>query len=161
MSEAIAFDHADAIDHPRIYGDFLKSYKKSKSAGCIRNDRWPQVMRRELADILARRDSMCLVAYCPTAERGRADLYGWCIVETNYLVPRGKALVPATRPLVVYVYIAEAYRRRGFARALLKTAGVVGEWDYALSTGVVPLLIAAGKMPGCQWQHGVLRHEKT
>jgi GNAT superfamily N-acetyltransferase len=77
-------------------------------------DRWSEIMRLELAEILDRSDT--LVA------RGddKSTQYAWACFEGD--------------DLLHYVYTWEAYRDRGVARALLKAAGLIPKFVYSCQT---------------------------
>jgi GNAT superfamily N-acetyltransferase len=134
---SIAYRKATAADMPFVVDSFLESFRTAHAGGLIVMSDWKPVMRRQLALMLSRPGSEVWVAYHPGEDV--ADLYGWI------------ALWRAERPLVLYVYVKQAYRRLGVARGLFGAAGIdlEGPFDYAAKTGVVTSL--APKMPRARW----------
>lgn len=120
----------DQHDRRFVVDSWAKSYRESKQAGLIQNSDWFPVMLRQFEKVLLHPRVRVVVAYDPAEKDRIADLYGWLCYE------------PGTEqysPLVYYVFIKSAYRRRGLARRLFDAAGIdhVRPFRYACSTYVV------------------------
>lgn len=128
-----------AIPGDRVFliDSWLTSYRTSHTAGLVPVADFHRVHWPVVESLLSRPDLRVLVAYETEAERGVADLYGFLAFE------------PGPRPLVLYVYVKEAARRGGVARALFDAASIdpLKPFDYACKTGVVAQLIADKKLP--------------
>jgi len=125
----IAFRPADVVDRPdntelRFITDaWARSFRKSTTAGFIADERWYAVMLPELKRALATPGVRTVVAYDPAEPD--YDLYGFAA-----------GLPSGTPPLVYYAYVKDAYRRRGFGRALVRALGIHPDrrLDYACRT---------------------------
>jgi|SRR5580704_1716398 hypothetical protein len=127
----LAFRKMDALDQRFVTDAWAKSYRESDYAGIIQNDSWFSIMLPQFARIVEHPDVHVTMAYDPSSPR-ESDLFGWICTETcqqdGYPVP-----------LVYYVFVKSAYRKRGIARALFGVAGIDPQrpFVYACKTYVV------------------------
>jgi hypothetical protein len=152
-----------------VVESFLDSYRDAHAAGLISWDTWHEVMRPQWQRVLARPGVAVTVAAFAGEAPGLADLAGWIAVERDYLVPRRvvdaegrrvSGLVPATEPLVHYVFVKAGYRKAGIARGLFRAAGVDPErpFRHTTKTGIVTTL--RDKVPYSTWAPLIARHPK-
>src|SRR5262245_30042088 len=111
-----------------VVGSWLDFFKASKSAGLVRIKNWKVLMRPELEGILSRPRCRTVVASHPDG-----TLYGWAAGDIADAF-EGR---PET-PLLHAVYVKQLYRKMGFARKLIKAAGI-DESKPFLFTTMVPV----------------------
>ncbi len=164
---SLAYRRAEERDTPLIVDAWLESYRNSHAAGMVQMNAWRDVMGPQVEAVLNRAGVQTWVAFKPGADV--ADLYGWIATERDYKMPVRERinglweerLVPATAPLVHYVYVKQAYRRLGIARGLFRNAGVdpADEFIYSCKTPVVATL--SSKVPLARWNPLICRYPKT
>ena len=109
----VAFRFAEAEDRRFIIDGWVTSYKQSYYAGLIAMSDWRSIMWGQIEKVIDRQDVRTVVAY-ETEDTGHlADLYGFITADSE--------LAP---PLVYYIYVAQPYRRGGYARRLFAAVGV-------------------------------------
>jgi GNAT superfamily N-acetyltransferase len=107
---------------------------------------WRAVMEPQLRKLLTRPGVEVWVACHPGEEDHRSDLYGWIAVERGH-----------RQPLVLYVYVKQAYRRQGLARGLFAAVGIdpAAPFSYAAKTSAVRDL--RSKIPLSRWEPLIAR----
>lgn len=139
----ITFRPMDSDDRQFVISGWSSSFRKSPYAGMISNERYSDVMHREIAAILDRPTTRTLVACEPEEldHLGRQFLYGFIAVRST------------GAPYVYYCYVrlGVGFRRRGIARKLLHAADIdeAGPFKYAYRTDVVRDL--AARIPLATW----------
>lgn len=144
----IAYRPMIPADRQLVISGWSSSYRKSRSAGLIRNSSWARVMHPEIEAYLDMPDTRTIVA-CEPGELdhlGREFLYGFIATRASY---------------VYYCYVKLRYRRRGIARGLFDAAGVdpAGAFLYACSTGASEEIRRAGKIPAATFDPVPAREE--
>jgi GNAT superfamily N-acetyltransferase len=109
----IAYRHMDSRDEHFVLDSWAKSYRESDYAGLIQNKDWFPIMLRQLGKLLTLPHVKVTIAFDPSDADRVADIYGWICVEHGFV-----------SPLVYYVFVKSAYRRRGIARDLFRAAGI-------------------------------------
>lgn len=150
---ALDYRPAKESDFALISSGFLAGYRSAHAAGMILMDDWDEVMGLQWNKILDRDGVDAFVAYKPSEDDTRFDLYGFIVIDSNY-TSDGKSL-----PFVVYCNVKHKYRRLGVATGLLKIAGVdpAKEFHYAAKTGVVSKL--REQIPLAKWKPLAIRFE--
>lgn len=141
----------DALPSDRAFvvSSWSRSYKYSDAAGLIHVDDWAAVMHAQLGRLLACDTTRAIVAFEPDEDPAFEDfLYGWICGDTSN----------ATRPLVHYVYVKEAYRRAGLARRLFGALGVDPSRSFAYTCQTQAAIDAAAKVPRARWEPLIARH---
>lgn len=156
---SLAYRKSDGGDLPFVIHGFLDSFRTSPEAGLIAMSRWRAVMEPEIVDILARPGVEVWVAHHPGEKERGADLYGFVIVERDYLDNRRQRVEDV--PLVIYCYVKQAYRGLGIARGLMASAGVGDRFNYVTETSDAKAMKRAGKLFAAQRQHLVVRFPKN
>lgn len=130
-----------------VLDSWLESYHNAHAAGNIPDEYYNDDMLKYIKWYLARPDNQVWVAYHPGEDASsKADVYGWCAVESNIKLPSrtrldGRwhtALVPTEEKLLHYVYVKQGFRRMGIAKRLLSKAGIDTNYPYLFShkTGI-------------------------
>jgi len=178
--DIIKYRPARADDVQFIIRTWIDSYKGAHGAGilsipelavpcaCGRPIRYDfgAVMEVTLATILQRPGVTTWTAHNPR-ERAPHDLYGYLVSETDPNVPTwvpngtdelGKPvykleIATSDQPLVHFVFVKNAYRMLGIARALFVAAGIdpAAPYLYTCKTSNVSKLERAGVMPRARW----------
>lgn len=99
------FDSPAPDEWPLVFDSWANSYRKSPYAGTIPNHLYPEVSRASFGDIVARPGARVVVAVQELPEGGRRVM-GYAVAE-----PR--------RNCLHWLYVKQAYRRLGVAKALL------------------------------------------
>lgn len=135
---------ATAAHRAFICNAWVESFRDAHAAGVIGDDRWRGVFWPEVERMMVRRDSVTLVG----VDQGTRDTY------------YGFVCADPTDAYLFYVYVKEAYRRLGYARALLSAVGldVARPFRYACRTRTAPRLERV--WPLAQWDPVGVRYEK-
>lgn len=165
----IDYRPAVASDERLIVDSWSSALKYSHTAGLISLRDWSDVMRPQIAKVLARPLCRVWVAYDPQETDTRFDLYGWIAVERGYseMVSRRvrgrreEFLQEATRPLVHFVFVKRSFRGEGIARGLFKAADVDPDvpLNYTCKTATAARLVK--KFPAAEWKPLIARHPPT
>lgn len=115
-----AFRAATPDDEPFIVSGWSSSYRTSRDVAFIQMGHYGDVMHAIIRGVLARPRAKVLVAHGEV-------LHGFLCYEPG---PAGGL------PLVIYVYVAQPYRRHGDAAGLFRTAGIdpLQPFEYAART---------------------------
>lgn len=145
----IAIRASEARDERFVIASWLSSWRDSYSAGLIQDADWFTVMWPQLEKLLARPGVRCLVAADTDEPEHVADLFGFVAADTS-----------RPTPLLLYVYVKQAYRRAGLARRLLEAVGVDpgGRFEYACKQPLPAALFA--KVPYARWNPLAARYPK-
>lgn len=148
---SLRYREATGDDWALVVDSWLSSFRTSHAAGLIAMEDWRSVMTGQVNKLLARPGVKVTVACRPGAEGTRADLYGWVAVEAAYTFLDRAGRERRMPPMVLFVYVKDHYRGMGFARGLLRAAGIeLGDaFDYAAKTPVVSKLRT--KIPRARW----------
>ena len=141
----------DADAHRFVVDAWCRSYQPSDTAGIIGGERWFAVMIPELERIIDRHESRTLLAVSPDADPGIADVHGFMVHEVGSSVP-----------IVHFVYVKEAYRRCGIARALFAAAGIdpTRTFVYTATTAMLSTLRREPhRLPFARWDVTPARYE--
>lgn len=134
-------------DRKFVEQTFVDNYRDAHAAGMIAMEDWKAVMEPQIRKALARPGVRVLVAYNPEEDReSRADLYGWIAVESGH-----------ARPLVIFCYVKEPYRRLGIAMRLLKACGIGAGDGFYYATKTALMSKAARAIPNAQWHPLIIR----
>lgn len=115
-------------DHQFVLSGWSSSLRSSRDVAFIPMSRWAEIMHPVIEYALARPAARTLVAHGEV-------LQGFVCVEPGY---------------VLYLYVAQPFRRNGIARALLTAAGIdpARPFGYAARTRASwELLVVHGKAP--------------
>ncbi len=115
-------------------------------------DDWSDVMVPQIEKRLDNPRNQVLVVADPTSTDNIANLFG-------HLVWRpAEGDMP---PLIYFCYVKKDHRGNGFARGLLKAAGIdpTGPYNYVCRTYALIGLYDAGKMPRASWRPLLGRQE--
>lgn len=123
---------------PFVMSAWADSYRLSHAAGMIPMPLYDKTYRESIKWVLARPGVQVVVACHPEST---SDLYGFAAAESDVLIPRRareggrwmQRLEPAGMPMLLYVYIKQAYRRLGIGRGLLAAAGVDSEKPFLMA----------------------------
>ena len=146
----LAYRPADDRDRRFIVDAWVSSFRTAHSAGMIAMEDWRAVMWPQVEKMLERPDVISTVAYETDDKDRLADLYGFIAAD-----------VEMSPPLILYVYVKEAYRKTGIARGLFKSIGVDPSkpFHYACKTHIVRTV--ERKIPMAKWQPLLARFPKT
>lgn len=109
-------------DTARILREWLTSFKRSRYAGCVPNDRYKQIYADCIRQLLERGATLLVACNAAAPE----IILGFVCTEHT---PRDK--------IVHYVFVREQYRQCGVGRMLLDAAGILKgcEFVYTFRTG--------------------------
>lgn len=133
-------------DRRFIVSTWSSSYKKSHSAGVIHADDWADIMRPQFERHLNRLDARAVIAY---DKDDPEFFYGWIAGDTS-----------ESTPVVFYVYVKEAYRRSGIARALFKSFGVDPMQYFVYVCGTPDAIQLQRKIPRARFNPNEVRYPK-
>jgi len=135
-----------AEDLDFVLKSWRDSYRMSHMAGPIPMSMYRDVYDAVLRQLLQRPDVEVHIAHA-RGQQPPDDIFGWICVEydawtRSKVVEHGQWVdkdVPLEQPVVHYVYVKQAFRDQGVARALLAAAGVDPErhWTHTFSTALV------------------------
>lgn len=136
----IAFRPAAPRDQALVIAAWETSYRKAHTAGMILMDDWADIMREQIAKVLARSYVKTVVAYEDTDPNPDTELLAFAVAEPDY-----------RPPILYYVYTKESYRRSGIARRLLGALDIDPRKPLAFvcSTPIVPRI--SPSMPMAKW----------
>jgi GNAT superfamily N-acetyltransferase len=145
----IAFRPAELADRRFIVLNWLSSYRTAHTAGLIAMEDWHDVMWPQVEKLLDRPTSTTFVAYDPDESDRLVDLHGFIAAD----------ITPGP-PLVLYVYVKDAYRRAGIARGLFEAIGVDPRrpFLYACKTPIVAELAEQRKIPCAKFDNNAARY---
>lgn len=124
MSDDFAIREYRPEDEDFVYHALLNSFRRSHFRGPWPTDIYYKAGRYSIDRLVgaeARWGCRTIMAWSPADAGSGFDLYGYAIVESGF-----------DRPVVHYVYVKDAWRRRGFARRLLAAAGIDGVFYFTL-----------------------------
>lgn len=165
----IEFVEASAAHVPLVVSTWRDSYRDSYTAGLIGNGDWSRIMVDQIRRILARPGVELWVAVNPAANPElKADCHGWIATERGFQLPTRRrvagqwrrVLATASDPLVHYVYVKSAYRRRGIARRLFEAAGVDPELPFFHSCATETSSRLRKKAPRARFNPIIARYPK-
>lgn len=139
---------ADSDGCSFVVSTWSSSYKKSHHAGLIQSEDWAMVMHPQLTKRLAKPYVTTLLAYEKTDP---TFLYGYIVGD-----------VTEHMAVVDYVYVKEAFRREGIARALFGELGVDPSRSFlhTCKTPIVAELWKAGKLQFARLNNNAARYPK-
>ncbi len=137
----ISFRLLEPPDLGFIVDSWVKSYRDSDSAGMIARESWRAVMCPEVVRITKRDGAVTMVAYDTDVTDHIADLAGYICADPS-----------ESPPVVFYVYVKEAQRKAGYARALFHAVGIDPSrpFVYTAKTGALAAIAEQRKIP-CAW----------
>jgi GNAT superfamily N-acetyltransferase len=146
----LAFREATDADRRFIVDSWVSSYQHAHQAGMIAVEDWFGVMIPQVERLLGRRDVRTVVAFEDSVGPA-ADIYGYCCADAKRRIP-----------VVFYVFIKEAYRGAGYARALLVASDIHPRrsFHYACKTEVVTHLVESRKIPFAKFRPELGRYAK-
>jgi len=129
-----------------IVSQWSSSYKKSHYAGLIWHEDWAATMHAQVSKILELQKRTAILAVDP---KDSAYIYGFIVGDTI-----------GPTPVVDYVFVKEAHRREGIARALFAELGVspMQRFVYSCKTRIVSQL--ASKIPAARFDNEQARYPK-
>lgn len=149
MSTVFKIRQATADDITFVMHSWVDSYRTAHAAGLIQMSDWAGVMLPQVAKVLARPGVEVLVAANPQNAGTRADIFGWLCHERGH-----------RRPLVHYVYVKDDFRGHGFARLLMRKAGVDPQKEFLHTCKTAVLSKLSSKIPHARWAPLMARHER-
>lgn len=119
-------------DEMFIVSGWSSSYRKSRDIAFVQMSHYADAMHPIVRSVLARPAVRVMVAH------GDEMLHGFIAYEHSKI---------GLSPLVHYIYVAQPYRRRGFARDLFEAAGIDPDrpFEYACRTEASWRLIVVEK----------------
>ena len=108
--DIVGIREAEVRDRAFVMDSWLRSFRLSHFAGPIAMKRYRDVYSEEIADLVMRPKCSVTVAYNSDAPD---QLFGFLCFEDGYRYP-----------LIHYIYIKAAFRRRGVGTLLTKDAGI-------------------------------------
>lgn len=143
-------------DRDFVIGNWLASYRKSHTAGMIPMDQWQPIMSPIFNRIVDLPDARTLVVADTAIEPGLPDLFGFIVWReaVSHTVWRDSAEHIEIAPLVYFVYVKYDYRGNGFARGLMRAAGIdpSSAFIYACETRASLSLQEKRKLPRARWR---------
>jgi hypothetical protein len=132
-------------DHAFVISNWSASFKISHSAGLIQSEDWADIMRPQIAKVIARPDTQTLLAY---EKSDPAFFYGFICGDVS------------STPVVNYVYVKAPYRRHHIARRLFAALGVdpTKPFLYTCKTAIVSKL--SNQVPMARWNPLLARFPK-
>jgi GNAT superfamily N-acetyltransferase len=182
MSAPVHYRQAAPGDLDFVVKSWISSFKSAHAAGilsispldvacptcgaAVPHD-FASVMDHTLRAVLKRPGVTVWVAYNPRAAPP-SDLHGYLVSETGANLPSYRppsfelVIVKATEPLIHYMFVKQAYRGFGIARALLDAAGIdpTKPLLYSCKTADASSLERAGKLPRAKWAPLSVRFQK-
>lgn len=166
---AVEYTTAKPSDLDFVVASWLDSYQSSYSAGLVQMNDWRAVMDPQIRKVLARPGVELYVARNPEADPDlRCDAHGWLACERGFKHRTRKMISgrwkstweQSDRPLVHYIYVKSAYRKRGIARGLFRAAEIDPIWPFYFTckTPIVRDLMRVA--PGAEWNPLFARFEK-
>lgn len=145
----VAFRPAVPRDRDFIVGSWESSYQDAHTSGMVPMIMWAGVMRPIVEHYLDRPYTRCIVAYNPDDTDPLADLHGFICGEPD-----------EKPPIVLFVYVKEAFRRAGIATKLFAALGIDPNrpFEYLCSTPVMPHLVR--KVPFAKWKPNRARYSR-
>ena len=142
----------DADDRNFAAITWRASFRRSPYGGLTQMSRWVESTDADIALILAKPRVNIMIAADPDAKGRDADLFGHIVWEA----PRqtGALIDLGTPPLIYFLYVKHDYRGNGFARGLMRAAGIdaVKPYNFVCRTHAADSLRDAGKMPRARWR---------
>lgn len=116
-----SFRLAEPDDEPFIVSGWSSSYRRSRDLSFVQMERYAEVMHPIVRSVLARPRTKTLVAHGEV-------LHGFLSFEHSEIA--------GGVPLVLYIYVAQPYRRQGDAKGLFAAAGIdpAAPFEYACRT---------------------------